>query len=87
MGKVGTESKDRIIVENDKLKSYLKDNHNKLTDDEIRKLSNLLHHRRMNGGCSMWKNVGIEYLYRTNRDELYDFEIEWYERKFGKINE
>jgi len=41
----------------------------------------------LNGGCSMWKNVGIEYLYRTNKDELYDFEIEWYERKFGKINE
>ncbi len=87
LGKVGTETKKEIKEENDKLKSYIKDNHNKLTDDEIRKLSNLLHHRRMNGGCSMWKNVGIEYLYRTNKDELYDFEIEWYERKFGKINE
>ena len=85
--KMGTGKKKEINEDEYKLRDYVKDNNKKLTDDEIRKLSNLLHHRRMNGGCSMWKNVGIEYLYRTNKDELYDFEIEWYEKNFGKIDE
>ena len=63
--------------------NYIKANKKDLSEDEIEKLSNQLHQRRLNGGCSMWRDVGIEYLYKTNKDELYDFEKEWYEKNFG----
>jgi hypothetical protein len=81
---LGTKKKKHI---NETLEVYLKENNKKLTDVEIETLSNQLHNRRLNGGCSMWRNVGIEYLYKTHKDELYDFEIEWYEKNFGDIDE
>lgn len=77
----------KINEETKKLIDYAKQNNKKLSDDEIEKLSNQLHQRRLNGGCSMWRDVGIEYLYKTHKDELYDFEIEWYEKNFGSIDD
>ena len=70
-----------------KFNTYIKENNLKISDKDILKLSHLLHKRRLNGGCSIWKDIGIEYLYRNDKDKLYDFEIEWYEKNKGKSNE
>jgi hypothetical protein len=85
--KMGTHKKNKINEVDSTLQIYLKENNKKLTNNEIETLSKQLHRRRLSGGCSLWRNIGIEYLYKTNKEELYDFEIEWYEKNFGSNNE
>jgi hypothetical protein len=81
-------TKKKSINELDvKLENYIKENGIDLSDKDIVKLGHLLHNRRLNGGCSMWKDVGIEYLYKHDKDKLYSFEIEWYEKNKEKNNE
>ena len=40
-----------------------------------------LKERKKRGGCGMWKNVGIPYMYKHYRDKLTEEEINWYENK------
>ena len=72
--------KEETITE---LFDYLSERNIKLTEKELDSIKQALHQRRMNGGCGMWKTTGIPYLYKHHRDQLYDFEVEWYEKQLG----
>lgn len=71
---------DDGIVE---LMEYLAERKIELNDDELISIKQALKQRRLNGGCGMWKTTGIPYLYKHHRNQLYDFEREWYEKKVG----
>ena len=47
-----------------------------MDDGNIKKA---LQKRKKNGGCSMWKSVGIPFMYKHHKDKLSDKEITWYE--------
>ena len=47
-----------------------------MDDNSIR---NALQKRKKNGGCGMWKNVGIPLMYKNHRDKLSKEEIDWHE--------
>lgn len=70
-----------------KLDNYIKERGINLSDDDVVELGHLLHSRNLNKNNSVWKNVGIKYLYKHNKDKLYDFEIEWYENNKDKDDE
>ena len=56
------------------------------TDEEIR-LS--LQKRRRDGGCSMWRKVGLKWIYDKGRYDLlkYDWERDYIDKHFRKLNE
>jgi len=42
-----------------------------------------LQKRKKNGGCGMWKNVGIPFMYKNHKDKLSDEDITWYEENLS----
>ena len=62
-----------------KLGDYLKLNNLNYSGDDLDDVKKSLKSRRENGGCSMWKKVGIPFLYKHNKDHLTNKEIQWYE--------
>ena len=50
-------------------------NDNSIKDD--------LKKRRKNGGCGMWKNIGIHLMYKNYRYKLSKEEIDYYEEIFA----
>ena len=48
---------------------------------DINDIKKSLQKRRKNGGCSMWRSIGIPFMYKNHKDKLTDEEISWYENK------
>ena len=71
------------------LDEFIKEKKLDVSSEDLKKIKNALHNRRLQGGCGMWQNVGIPFLYKTNKDSLYPMEVDWYEKnkKPSKIDE
>ena len=77
-------NKGRITeLDTDSLFSIIAERNLDLTKEELDDIKKALKKRRMKGGCGMWRNVGIPYMYKHHRDQLHDFEKDWYEKKLG----
>ncbi len=57
-----------------------------MENDKIRQT---LQNRRRDGGCMMWKKVGLKWIYDNNRFDLlkYDWERDYINKHFRKLNE
>ena len=66
------------------LVDWIKEKKMNLDATELEHIQQQLNQRRKDGGCSMWKNVGIEYLYKNDKSKLFDYEVEWYENNVKK---
>ena len=82
-----TDSDDEIYTDDDdevneweiKLGNHLKLNNFQLKNDEVEQIKQSLQQRRKNGGCSVWKKIGIKWMI-DNRfyDELLDWEQQYF---------
>ena len=77
-------NKTRITEDDYELfNQHMSNYHEQFDEDSIENIKQALQTRRLKGGCGMWQNVGIPYLYKHHKDKLLPFEVEWYEKKIG----
>ena len=48
---------------------------------DVNSIKKSLEKRRQKGGCGMWKNVGIPFMYKYHKNKLSNEEISLYEKK------
>ncbi len=81
------DEKDKEIEEN-----RIKKLTNKLIDEDslvIDTIKKNIQKRRRDGGCSMWRNVGLKWIYDNNRFDLlkYKWEKDYIDKHYRRINE
>lgn len=74
----------RINEDSVELEDWIKENNMNLDSTELKHIKQQLNQRRKDGGCGMWRNVAIPYLYKNDKSKLYNYEIEWYENELSK---
>jgi len=74
----------RINEDSIELEDWIKENNINLDSAELKHIKQQLNQRRKDGGCGMWRNVAIPYLYKNDKSNLYNYEIEWYENELSK---